>query len=154
MKKLIILVMGIIVVGALVYLAYPSNYREAPPVNEAPPQEQNRVSGGQNRPPEIRLLYPKGGENLTGIVKISWAASDPDGDALNITIQYTSDPEPFCPSCPPQKWHNIATGLYGQEGFRWDTAGLKGGKYMIRVIADDGAQRSEDVSRWIVIGGR
>lgn len=150
MRKVAILALGIII-GGLAYLAYSPNYYETPPANETVPQKQDHALQEQNRPPEIRLLYPKGGENLTGVVEISWTATDPDGDAINITIQYTSDPEPFCPSCPPQKWHNIVTGLYGEESFRWDTTEIRDGKYMIKVIADDGTLRSEDVSGWFTI---
>lgn len=42
--------------------------------------------------PTVTLLSPNGGGTLTGDpVAVSWQASDPDGDPLNFSVQYTSD---------------------------------------------------------------
>lgn len=106
---------------------------------------------GRNQPPEVRLLYPEGGEELSGIVKVYWSATDPDEDPLSITIQYTSDPIPYCPSCPQQKWHDIAIHLHNTGDFRWDTTKLNDGKYLLRIIASDGMHTSETISRWITL---
>jgi hypothetical protein len=104
----------------------------------------------KNNPPTVNLIYPKGGEELSGIVEISWISYD-DSNAVSITIQYTSDPEPFCPSCPPQQWHDIALNLSNNGSFKWDTTKIKNGRYMIKVIASDGAKISEAKSGWIII---
>lgn len=106
----------------------------------------------QNHPPKVNLLYPKGGEKLLGMAEISWLAEDQDNDVLIITIQYTSDPLPFCPACLPQNWHNIAVGESNDGSFQWDTTKLKNGEYIIKVIASDGIETAESSSGWITIG--
>ena len=127
-----------IAIGGLTYL-----YLLYPETNKA----------GHNSPPEVKLIYPRGGEKLSGIVEIRWSAEDPDGDALSVTIQYTSDPPPFCPTCPPQRWHNITVGLSNSGSFQWDVSSLKDGKYIIRVVVSDGELSSEDRSEWLIIQG-
>jgi hypothetical protein len=104
-----------------------------------------------NQPPEVEMLYPTGGEQLTGVVMILWRAEDPDGDPLNITIQYTQDPEPFCPACPPQKWHDIAVNISNTRRFQWDTTLVRDGEYMLKIIASDGDRIFEDRSGWVII---
>jgi hypothetical protein len=73
-------------------------------------------------PPKIRLLSPVAWENLTGVVEIRWQTNDATGPA-KIDIYYTTDPKPFCPTCPPQEWHEIATGLEDTGVYQWDTSG-------------------------------
>ena len=43
-------------------------------------------------PPTVQVLFPRGGEDLTGdSVNINWAGSDPDGDPLTYLVQYSPD---------------------------------------------------------------
>ena len=42
-------------------------------------------------PPTVKLLTPNGGETLAPGVEVRWTASDPDGDPLNFTVQYSPD---------------------------------------------------------------
>jgi len=45
----------------------------------------------ENSAPVVELIYPSGGENLSGDVTISWMAYDPDGDPLLFTIEVSTD---------------------------------------------------------------
>jgi hypothetical protein len=45
-----------------------------------------------NSPPTVSMVYPNGGEALTGTTAtIRWSANDPDSDALRYVVQYSSD---------------------------------------------------------------
>lgn len=118
--------------------------------NPSPPSGTPTVNtnpGTQEKAPTISLLEPKGGETLSGVVKISWSASDPDGDALKTMIQYTTDLEPYCPTCPPQRWHTISTLRENDSTFDWDTMKYPNGvRYQIRLIVSDGTNTHEAVS--------
>lgn len=47
---------------------------------------------GGATPPSISLISPVGGENLTsGDLVVTWNASDADGDALNVSIEFSRD---------------------------------------------------------------
>ncbi|MFK7954775.1 MAG: hypothetical protein AB8B96_01675 [Lysobacterales bacterium] len=46
---------------------------------------------GSDNPPQINLLTPNGGENITGDIELRWSASDLDGDPLLVTVQYSPD---------------------------------------------------------------
>ena len=105
----------------------------------------------KNHEPVVTLIYPKGGEELTGKVEIRWSASDPDGDPLIVSLQYTSDPPQFCPSCPTPTWHYIAFGLDNTGLYIWNTAMIPDGSYRIRVIVSDGRSEGIAISTWISI---
>lgn len=104
-----------------------------------------------NREPLVTLIYPKGGEELSGTVAIRWTASDPDGDPLIIRIEYTSDPPPFCPTCPPPTWNQIAVGLENTGEYRWDTSSIPDGSYIIKVVVSDGVRETSTESDWITV---
>ncbi len=78
--------------------------------------------------PYVKLLYPNGGEELSGLVTIRWEANDSDGDFLSVNLFYWDS----------NSWEiieeNITTPYY-----EWDTSNLKNGNfYKIRVIVSDG----------------
>ncbi|GBE19195.1 ser-Thr-rich glycosyl-phosphatidyl-inositol-anchored membrane family protein [archaeon BMS3Abin16] len=82
---------------------------------------------------KIRLLSPVGGKNFSGVVEIRWQTNDTTGPA-KVDIYYTTDPKPFCPACPPQEWHALATGLENTGVYEWNTAGqAPSDLYMIKV---------------------
>ncbi len=110
----------------------------------------NNGSGG-NSPPKLVLLYPKGGESLSGEVDIRWLAQDPDNDPIVVKIQYTSDPPPFCPSCPPQSWQDIADGIQNTGSYTWNTATIPDGKYIVRIVASDGVSETSKDTGWIYV---
>lgn len=89
----------------------------------------------------VKLLYPDGGETLSGVVNIRWSASG--SNELKIKIQYSTDPPPFCPLCPRQKWHDLATNLENNGVFEWDTTQFPDGRYTLKVIASDGTNTAE-----------
>lgn len=83
--------------------------------------------------PSIRILSPAGGETLSGVVEIRWQTNDTSNPA-KVDIYYTTDHKPFCPSCPPQEWHEIATGLENTHVYQWGTSGYPPSEqYMIKV---------------------
>ncbi|MHA2164427.1 MAG: S8 family serine peptidase [Candidatus Hodarchaeales archaeon] len=87
-------------------------------------------------PPTVQLLYPNGGENLTGTVIISWIASDPDNDILTYDLYYWYE----------DTWNIIVIGTTNST-FVWDTIGLSdGNEYLIRVLVMDGNFTREDQS--------
>jgi hypothetical protein len=88
--------------------------------------------------PEVTVLYPNGGELLSGRVTLEWSASDADGDALEFDVLYSSD--------GGGTWTALAVDLEGTE-FVWDTGESPGADAgVIRVTASDGTHTAEDVS--------
>jgi len=95
----------------------------------------------------VRVLFPDGGEVLSGFADITWNATSRDNRTLTITIQYTTDPESTCASCPPQRWHDITRDEENDGVFSWDTTQHDNrGDYMIRIEASDGVERASDRS--------
>jgi hypothetical protein len=107
-------------------------------------------SSSTNGSSSITLLYHKGGETLAGTETIKWTASG--NDSLSITIQYTTDAAPYCPTYPPQTWHDIAVNEPNDGTFEWDTTQLSDGyTYSIKVIASDGENTSIATSGYFTI---
>jgi hypothetical protein len=48
------------------------------------------ISASAN-PPSVHLLYPNGGEHLTGATTVQWSAADSDGDSLRFLVKYSHD---------------------------------------------------------------
>jgi hypothetical protein len=89
--------------------------------------------------PNIDLLYPTGGELLTGAEEIQWIANDPDGDTLSIDL--------LCRPRPGALWQVIGTDLPNSGSYPWETAGWPDGEeYRLRARAFDGIYWSEDTS--------
>lgn len=106
------------------------------------PQSSNDLSASQKTTslPSITLLSPVGGETFSGVVEIRWQTNETSGDSAKVDIYYTTDPKPFCPTCPPQEWHEIAAGEPNDGGYEWNTTGyLPSDLYMIKVklVTDD-----------------
>ena len=75
----------------------------------------------------VTIIYPKGGEALSGTQTIRWNATDPDGDALMFNVY--SIPLGGLPKL-------IATDLKG-DSYQLDTAAHPQGTYRIQVVARD-----------------
>lgn len=91
-----------------------------------------------NRPPTVTVTNPNGGELICNDTTITWTASDPDGDPLTYTVEYSSD--------GGSTYTAIATGLTATSYF-WNTSGLpSGSNYLVRVIASDGELTGQDTS--------
>jgi len=96
----------------------------------------------QNLAPSITLTYPEGGETLSGNQTITWVSDDPEGDLLDIKIEYSSD--------GGSNWNEITTlssQTAGAGSYSWDTTALdNGSNYKIEVTADDGENSVSDES--------
>ena len=88
--------------------------------------------------PTVRLSSPVGGESLSGTATVAWSGSDPDGDALTYSVDFSAD--------GGTTWLPLATRL-ATTTFAWNTAispGTKAGR--IRVVASDGVNEGRDAS--------
>ena len=91
-----------------------------------------------NSPPSLTLIYPKGGEILSGNVNIQWNATDADGDPITIDLYYSAD--------GGKTWNTIASGEPNDGSYLWDTTGLADGvNYMVRVNATDTVPQTSTV---------
>lgn len=90
--------------------------------------------------PEIRVLYPNGGEvfAINETIEIRWQASDEDGDALTYSLAMSLD--------SGETWLPIDIDIMDNE-YEMSTEALEEGQnYLIKVRATDGVNTSEDVS--------
>jgi hypothetical protein len=89
--------------------------------------------------PQVTVLSPNGGETWSsGPAAISWAGSDPDGDPLVYTVEYSRD--------GGESWALLGDRISG-TALALDTATLAGGPAaLVRVTATDGVNTARDVS--------
>ena len=93
----------------------------------------------ENRP-AIELLSPEGGEFIARgeKIRISWAATDEDGDVLTYSLALSVD--------GGETWLPFDIGITGNE-YELDSSGLDiGASYLVKVRATDGVNATEDVS--------
>jgi len=89
--------------------------------------------------PVVEVLSPKGGEVFTAPFEIHWQASDPDGNELTYTLQYSPD--------GGQSWQVLGFGLTGDSFQVLSLDNLTGSEQgKIRVLASDGAHTGVDES--------
>ncbi|MFQ5820909.1 MAG: hypothetical protein ACE5I5_13030 [Candidatus Heimdallarchaeota archaeon] len=97
----------------------------------------------QNRPPEVELTKPKGGEIWNGIRTISYVGADPDGDRLTYNLLFWNG----------TRWEPIVINLQNSS-YAWDISLLPSRTdYLVLVGAFDGTQLGVDVSDPFAIGG-
>ena len=88
--------------------------------------------------PEVTVIYPNGGESLSGKQTVTWSASDADGDLLTYNVLYSGD--------GGATWTALAVGLK-QNSYEWDTDRSPGSSQgLIRVMANDGVNTGMDDS--------
>lgn len=88
--------------------------------------------------PAVSVLSPNGGEEIIGQMPISWSASDTDGDKLKYAVEFSND--------KGAKW-NTLTIDHNETELTVDANYLPGGpNCLVKVIASDGWNRSEDTS--------
>lgn len=89
--------------------------------------------------PTVTVVHPNGGEIMgnTEIV-LSWAASDPDNDALSYVVQYSED--------AGATWHTLVTG-WSDTSYPLDLNIVPGSDLaLVRVLATDGFYTAQDQS--------
>jgi hypothetical protein len=93
-----------------------------------------------NTPPTATVIYPNGGECITGWCTIKWNASDNIDIALDIEIEYSPD--------NGKTWYLITPSTENDGEYDWDTAnGVDSTNYLIKVTAtDDAGNKASDES--------
>jgi len=88
--------------------------------------------------PEVKVLYPNGGEVFTKgeKIKIKWQASDKDNDVLTYSLAISQNGETWVP---------IDINIKVNE-YELNTIGLEKGDYLIKLRATDGVNIAEDIS--------
>ncbi len=80
--------------------------------------------------PKVRIIFPIGGETLTGNIIVRWQASDADGDNLTYFVLYSTD--------AGRSWHDVASDIKDTE-IPVNMAALPGTTVgLFRIIATDG----------------
>ena len=89
--------------------------------------------------PQVELLAPNGGEVLDGdAIVVSWSASDPDGDDLVFSLDYSTD--------GGATWTPLGAEVTGTS-VTLDAAAVPGSdEGLLRIIASDGVNTAEDTS--------
>lgn len=98
-----------------------------------------------NEAPTITVTAPNGGEIWNGSKSIRWNATDPDDDALTISIYYRNS------SNSSASWTTISSAESNTGSYTWDTTSvLDGNAYLINVTAKDpGGLKASAVSAGI-----
>lgn len=88
-------------------------------------------------PPYIRVIYPNGGEYLSGIATIEWEVSDNKDSSPEIEIRYGDG----------EAWYLIDK-VSNKDEYEWHTSSIEdGNNYLIKITATDDAENSDyDVS--------
>ena len=92
-------------------------------------------------PPTVKLIYPLGGENISGTVKIKWNATDnyKSKNSLKVTLKYSSD--------GGNLWHLIAKNQENDGEYKWNTTDLEdGSNYRIMVKVNDSKNEGSNIS--------
>ena len=83
-----------------------------------------------SRPPEVRFTSPAGGETWDATHRVTWVASDPDGDTLTFALFYSHD--------GGGGWQPVELG-FSETSLLLATSDLPGGEMVrLRVLASDG----------------
>ncbi|HYC56999.1 MAG TPA: hypothetical protein VEL28_18845 [Candidatus Binatia bacterium] len=97
---------------------------------------------GSANPPTVLITSPAGGESVDDGFEITWTAGDPDGDALEFFVLYSTD--------AGATWETIAAGIT-DDALTFDRKGLAGGtQVLLRVVASDGFHSASDDSDGVV----
>jgi hypothetical protein len=88
-----------------------------------------------NDPPTARILTPRAGEAVAGVVSVTWEATDADGTPLTSRLQVSAD--------DGVTWRTLFAG--GGTATSWDTgAEADGATYRLRLTVSDGTQSAQD----------
>lgn len=87
-------------------------------------------------PPNIKVVYPNGGEYISGNLTIRWEVSDNQDPSPEIGIWYGDG----------KNWYLIGSGR-GKSEYLWNSSFAKDGNYLILLIANDRAgNQNQDTS--------
>jgi hypothetical protein len=91
-------------------------------------------------PPSVEVIYPNGGESVSGTITVTWTASDDFDDDLDIDIEYSNN--------SGQTWKIVSPNEKNDGTYDWDLFGLsEGSEYLVRITAtDDAGLSSNDTS--------
>ena len=95
------------------------------------PAPQCRINVIGNSSPVLSIIYPKGGETLSGYINIKWSAYDPENDNYFIDIYLSSD--------SGLTWQEIATHLNKiPEQYYFNTSSYPDkNSYKLKIVATD-----------------
>jgi hypothetical protein len=111
----------------MVVLPFDSSTSRIAIVRNGVPIAERAVSQGA---PTVQVLRPLGGETISGDLVIDWQATDPEGDPMRYTVQYSPD--------LGETWQALATDHFTPT-LTVDGSALAGStQALIRVIANDG----------------
>lgn len=79
--------------------------------------------------PEVTVIYPNGGEVLSGDIQIRWNATDDIDPNLSIDIEYSND--------NGSTWDIISPNENNDGAYVWNTSAVDEGNYLIKVTATD-----------------
>lgn len=100
------------------------------------PRAKNSATLSWETLPVVRVLSPsQEGEQLSGVVVVSWTASDPNGpsDRLRLDLYLSRD--------AGRTWEPLVEGMANSGSYAWSTAGLpEGDDYQLKVTATDGEE--------------
>ena len=102
-------------------------------------RRRSTPSAHRPQPPSVTVLYPNGGENLTGAsATVRWTAADTDGDPLTFIVQYSKD--------AGATWQTLAS-QWPSMTYPLDLGSLPGtDQGLMRIMASDGVFTSQDQS--------
>ncbi len=91
---------------------------------------ENEATG--NQAPVISIVYPAGGETVTGGVWVEWTATDPDGDLMMYTVKLSQD--------SGATWEDIGVNLHSLVQLKQaldTTKYANGDTYRIKLVVSD-----------------
>jgi hypothetical protein len=114
--------------------------------NDAPAEQDTTtteviIAPDDDDPPIVQLEYPRGGEQLSGTVKIQWYAVDSeDWGSPSLTLQYSNDGGSSWKLIAKDLVNTIGDADYKDRGeYSWNTGSLPAGNYMVKILAYDTA---------------
>lgn len=86
--------------------------------------------------PTVEITSPQPGTEWSGEQTIEWTASDADGGPMSFAVLYSPD--------GGANWLPMEVGSDGDSEFTFNARDLTGGEIMVRVLASDGLNTTED----------
>lgn len=95
-----------------------------------------------NDPPTARLLTPRAGSDLAGVVPITWVAEDPDDSLTSVRIEISGD--------EGETYRLLYAGT--DTSTTWDTTSeADGAGYKLRLTVSDGTQSASDTAGGLLV---